>query len=108
MERLLTCKDLAERLQLSEKTIYNMVSEGRIPCVRVNNRCVRFEEHKVREWLKRYEQKGRVSRRISVDGHDNDGDGKGLRPGTGGISSQASRRRHEGDQARDERRSSWS
>jgi excisionase family DNA binding protein len=43
MRRYLKCEQVAEMLQLSPKTIYNMVYQGRIPCIRLSNKCVRFD-----------------------------------------------------------------
>ena len=50
LERLLTLPELAERLQLSEKTIRRMVATGRLPCVRLG-RQLRFLPGDVFRWL---------------------------------------------------------
>ncbi|HLG19627.1 MAG TPA: helix-turn-helix domain-containing protein [Bdellovibrionota bacterium] len=49
--RLLTVSDVAKLLQCSERTIRNMVSEGRIPTVRPTPRMVRFHSDVLRRWL---------------------------------------------------------
>ena len=58
MGRYLTAKQLSEILQVSPKTVYDWVSVGFIPHVKVG-RSVRFEEEKVRRWLSYRERKGR-------------------------------------------------
>jgi excisionase family DNA binding protein len=50
VERLLTLPELAERLQLSEKTIRRMIAGGRLPCVRLG-RQLRFLPGDVFRWL---------------------------------------------------------
>jgi len=55
--RYLLCEEVAGLLRLSPKTIYNMVYEGRIPCIRLSNKCVRFDRVEIEKWLKRKTQK---------------------------------------------------
>lgn len=50
VERLLTLPELAEHLQLSEKTIRRMIAGGRLPCVRLG-RQLRFLPGDVFRWL---------------------------------------------------------
>lgn len=50
VEHLLTLPELAERLQLSEKTIRRMIAGGRLPCVRLG-RQLRFLPGDVFRWL---------------------------------------------------------
>lgn len=50
VEHLLTLPELAERLQLSEKTIRRMIACGRLPCVRLG-RQLRFLPGDVFRWL---------------------------------------------------------
>jgi excisionase family DNA binding protein len=52
MDRLLTVRELAERLSISPGTAYHWLSEGRLPCVRFSSRCVRFRESDVENMLK--------------------------------------------------------
>ncbi len=47
---LLTVKDLAARLQVKDKTIYGWVSQGKIPCVKVNG-VIRFDARAIEQWL---------------------------------------------------------
>ena len=50
MMTLLTVKDMATRLQVKDKTIYAWVSQGKIPCVKVNG-VIRFDERAIEQWL---------------------------------------------------------
>ena len=45
-----TVKDLAARLQVKDKTIYAWVSQGKIPCVKVNG-VIRFDPEDIEHWL---------------------------------------------------------
>jgi excisionase family DNA binding protein len=57
VKKYLKCEEVAEMLQLSPKTIYNMVFQGRIPCIRLSNKCVRFDPAELEKWLNRKTQK---------------------------------------------------
>jgi excisionase family DNA binding protein len=48
--QLLTLPELAEQLQLSEKTLRRMIASGRLPCVRLG-RQLRFLPGDVFRWL---------------------------------------------------------
>lgn len=67
MSQLLTPIQISDYLRLSLKTIYNMVSEGRLPCYRVNKRCVRFNKEQIDEWLAQKQQEGRTKRIPELD-----------------------------------------
>ena len=58
MERLLTPKQLAELLQVSDKTVYFWAHTGFVPHIKLR-KCVRFRESEIREWLKRRKRTGR-------------------------------------------------
>jgi len=49
--QLLTVKQLAECLKISPKTIYNMVSLGRIPFIKVGG-ALRFIWGDIEKWIK--------------------------------------------------------
>ena len=49
---LLTVKDMATRLQVKEKTVYAWVSQGKIPCVKVNG-AIRFDPGEIEQWLQK-------------------------------------------------------
>jgi excisionase family DNA binding protein len=51
MEKLLTIRELAERLNIAEGTAYHWLSEGRLKCIRFSKRCVRFREGDVLQML---------------------------------------------------------
>ena len=49
-KRLLSVKELAAILHVSQKTVYNLVSNRDIPYLRVG--AIRFDGYKVAEWVK--------------------------------------------------------
>ena len=54
--RLLTVRDVAERLRLSQYTVYNWISQGRIAYCHVG-RQVRFHEQDVEDMIQRVERR---------------------------------------------------
>jgi excisionase family DNA binding protein len=56
MDRLLTVRELAERLGISSGTAYHWISQRRLPCVRLSSRCVRFRESDVEKMLEELTQ----------------------------------------------------
>lgn len=56
MSKLLSVKEIAEYLGLSERTIYKMIQVNEIPCFKVGGR-FRFRESEVNEWLGQKSQK---------------------------------------------------
>jgi excisionase family DNA binding protein len=58
LEKLLTIRELAERLRISPGTAYHWLSEGRITCVRFSSRCVRFRESDIEKMLTEMTHKG--------------------------------------------------
>jgi excisionase family DNA binding protein len=53
MQRLMSVKDAAAYTGLSPHTIYSMVSERRIPFIKVG-RLVRFDEAMLQTWIKQH------------------------------------------------------
>ena len=49
--RLLDVREVAELLGLAVGTIYHLVSEKRLPCVRLSARCLRFQESAIQELI---------------------------------------------------------
>ena len=50
MTKLLNIKELSERLSISHLTIYNWVSQRKIPFYKISN-LIRFREDEVESWL---------------------------------------------------------
>lgn len=51
VEALLTVAETAEYLGLADGTVYHMISEGRLPVIRLSKRCVRFRLDDLDKWL---------------------------------------------------------
>ncbi len=47
--KLMTVTEVAEFLGLAVGTIYHMVSQKRLPCVRLSARCLRFRQEDLEE-----------------------------------------------------------
>jgi excisionase family DNA binding protein len=50
-EILLTVDDVAELTQLARGTIYHLVSQQRIPFIRLSARCLRFRSSDIQQWI---------------------------------------------------------
>jgi predicted DNA-binding transcriptional regulator AlpA len=48
---LINIRELSQLTGISVGGLYHMVSESRIPCVRLSARCLRFSVPAIREWL---------------------------------------------------------
>jgi len=48
---LIDISELSELTGIAAGTLYHWVSEGRVPCVRLSQRCLRFSLPAIREWL---------------------------------------------------------
>lgn len=48
--RLLTYPEAADYLRISERTLWSMVNDGQIKCVRVRH-SVRFDRHELDRWI---------------------------------------------------------
>lgn len=48
---LLTVRDVAHYLAVHEKTVYDWVARGQLPCIRLGNR-LRFDPHDLTRWLR--------------------------------------------------------
>lgn len=51
MDRLLTVRELSERLRVTPTCVYRWLGEGRLPVVRFSKRCVRFRESDLQQLL---------------------------------------------------------
>ncbi len=54
---LLTPDDVAKKLQIEKKTVYNWSSQGKIPFIKINNKLLRFVEADIDRWIS--SQKGK-------------------------------------------------
>jgi excisionase family DNA binding protein len=62
-------KEVADFLGLSVGTIYHMVSQKRLPCVRYSARCLRFDPCAIEEWVaQQAEQPREFKERRKFDG----------------------------------------
>jgi len=50
-DRLLTVIEVAALLRLAPGTVYHMVREGRLPCVHLSARCLRFRESEIWQYI---------------------------------------------------------
>lgn len=50
-DRLLTISEAAELLRISPLSLYHWAADGRVPCLRLSKRCLRFSLRAIREWL---------------------------------------------------------
>jgi excisionase family DNA binding protein len=48
--RILTVKELAEMLNVKEKTLYQWAELGQIPCIKLNG-CLRFSLQDIQAWI---------------------------------------------------------
>jgi excisionase family DNA binding protein len=56
MDRLLTVRELAERLRVTPTCVYRWLAEFRLPAIRFSKRCVRFRESDVEKMLEQMAQ----------------------------------------------------
>ena len=50
-DRALTIKQVAEKLQMSERSIYRLANDGQLPGFRVGGKTWRFLEAQVDKWM---------------------------------------------------------
>lgn len=50
-DRLLNIRDVAAVTGLTVGTLYHLVSQNRIPVVRISRRCLRFRESDLKRWF---------------------------------------------------------
>lgn len=68
--QLIDVNELAEYLKITVETLYNWISQKKIPYVKVGSRLVRFDLEKIDEWLEQgsvsvYSWKGRQGKDMS-------------------------------------------
>ena len=54
--KLLTIKETAELLGVSDRTVWTLTDRGELPCVRIG-RSVRYSIESLREWIQKQESK---------------------------------------------------
>jgi excisionase family DNA binding protein len=52
-DRLLKVHEVAEMLGLAKGTIYHHISAGKLPCIRLSARCVRFQESAIKQFIEK-------------------------------------------------------
>jgi excisionase family DNA binding protein len=72
-EEFLTARQLAEVLQVSESTVRRLAREGRIPCVRLTPRLLRFNLKAVYRALDGSDTSARQKRRQAEEAARDDG-----------------------------------
>jgi excisionase family DNA binding protein len=58
-DRLLTIREVAALTGLEVGSLYHVVSQGRIPVVRLSKRCLRFRYSDLMEWIETHAEKAR-------------------------------------------------
>jgi len=53
--RLLTGRQVADLLNVSQKTVLRWALEGELPSIRLSNRAIRFREQAIDDWLEQRE-----------------------------------------------------
>jgi len=53
---LLTVGEVSELTGITVGTLYHWVSQGRIPCVRLSSRCLRFRFQEIEKWIETFSQ----------------------------------------------------
>lgn len=61
--RLLRIHEVAELLRMSVGSIYHLVSQKRIPVIRISTRCIRFDPEEVQRWIESMRQENWHDRR---------------------------------------------
>ena len=59
VDKLLTLKDVAKYLQLSETTIYKMARVGEIPAIKIANQW-RFKKEDIDKWFEKTEKRKNI------------------------------------------------
>ena len=66
--RLLTVDEVAGRLQVKPRTVYQWVHERYIPSIKLGS-LIRFDQTSITTWVKKRETVGRITRRLELDIH---------------------------------------
>jgi excisionase family DNA binding protein len=63
MPNAITASELAMLLHLGNMVVYDMVSRGALPCIRIGY-TVRFDPHEIAQWLRNRSSAIRPNRRV--------------------------------------------
>ncbi|RKY15558.1 MAG: hypothetical protein DRP63_06765 [Planctomycetota bacterium] len=75
--RLLTAKEVQDLLRISERTLRNLVSDDRIPHLRIG-RLLRFDPNALKRWIEaKVRSQGKVRRNRVLRPHAGDAIGRG-------------------------------
>lgn len=66
IERLLTVGQVADWLQVKQRTVYQWVHVGYIPTIKLGV-LVRFDQASIKAWVKNREAAGRAQRRLEPE-----------------------------------------
>jgi excisionase family DNA binding protein len=69
---LLTVREVAELLGIRPGSVYHWVSQGRLPCVRLSSRCLRFRAEEIQRLIAEMSESERRSPRDRSSGVDVD------------------------------------
>jgi excisionase family DNA binding protein len=50
-DRLMKITEAAQFLAVEPTSLYHMVSQGRVPCIRLSKRCLRFRRSDLEAWI---------------------------------------------------------
>ncbi len=64
MDDIIDRKELADRLKMSQETIRQWTYRGRIPCLRLSPKLIRYSWKAIEDWLKKRECKGGYTQKI--------------------------------------------
>jgi excisionase family DNA binding protein len=53
---LLTIREVSQLTGISVGTLYHWACQGRIPCVRLSSRCLRFRSQDIERWIEGFSQ----------------------------------------------------
>jgi len=56
MEKLLTLRQVSEKLQISDNTLYKLARKGEIPAIKIGNQW-RFKAQDIERWLEEQKRK---------------------------------------------------
>lgn len=64
-DRLMNVREVAEFLGLAPGTVYHLLSQRRLPCIRLSPRCVRFQKSAIRRFVESLAEETEVMSRHS-------------------------------------------